>query len=134
MGKVLVFVYGTLMDGERNNRWMRGGEKICDAETAFGAALYGQGGVPYLKKEGFGCVVGEVWEVPERTLTESLDVLEGNPHVYRREREWFFVSGEADEFMGVPEVEAWVYVYQGRVSGKAYYDFRANERGARKCA
>lgn len=93
--KHLVFVYGTLKVGHRNNRLLREGGAV-----RFGKAVTGRhfvlydGGFPRLAEPkevnvnhlgNGGHVTGEVWLVSEPTMAQ-LDRLEGVPHHYRREK------------------------------------------------
>lgn len=70
----LVFCYGTLKSGERNNHLMRG-KLIGPAKTYEGFALIDLGTFPGLVK-GDKAIEGEVWEVDEANL-RLLDRFEG---------------------------------------------------------
>ncbi len=96
----LVFVYGTLLSGERNARWA-GSARRRSAWTT--GRLYDTGfGFPAFVRDGRDRVVGEVLEADDSQM-RSMDRLEGCPRLYRRER---IAVALADG----SRVEAWVYV------------------------
>lgn len=106
-GEVLVAVYGTLMQGEANERWRAGIPTI--AETTVRGTLYDtQHGYPAFVPSGMGTKSSRVCDVRMEVLSTDeaglahMDVLEGYPNLYRRERIGVDVNGE--------EREAWVYV------------------------
>jgi gamma-glutamylcyclotransferase (GGCT)/AIG2-like uncharacterized protein YtfP len=80
-----VFVYGTLMRGERNHSVLRLCRFLGETATAAGFRLYDLGAYPAMTKSetGSGTVIGELFEVDDVTL-ESLDRLEEHPEVYWR--------------------------------------------------
>lgn len=82
--KYYVFVYGTLMKGERNHEVMRraGGVFIGNAETIpeFDMTSY-RGAFPAMMIGGSWSIRGEVYEVDS---LEPLDILEGYPDFYYR--------------------------------------------------
>jgi gamma-glutamylcyclotransferase (GGCT)/AIG2-like uncharacterized protein YtfP len=80
-----VFVYGTLLAGESNHRLLDRAEFVGEAETEVGFTMLDLGSFPGVVRAGEGRVVGEVYQVDERTLAK-LDQLEGHPYFYRRER------------------------------------------------
>ena len=104
---ILVAVYGTLMQGERNARWRQGIPTI--AETCVPGVLYDTGyGFPAFVPHGMEPksarkfqVHVEVLETDEDGLAR-MDVLEGYPNLYRRERIVVDVNGQ--------KRLAWVYV------------------------
>ena len=82
--RTLVFVYGTLLVGESNHRFLKGAQLISpEARTQPGFRLHDLGPYPGLTRGGEQAVVGEVYEVDEPTLA-ALDRLEGHPRFYRR--------------------------------------------------
>jgi gamma-glutamylaminecyclotransferase len=81
----LVFVYGTLLVGERNHRLLKGAQLICDAKTAPRFHLHDLGPYPGLVRGGKHAVAGELYEVDQGTLAD-LDRLEDHPRYYRRTR------------------------------------------------
>jgi gamma-glutamylcyclotransferase (GGCT)/AIG2-like uncharacterized protein YtfP len=97
----LVFVYGTLLSGEGNNRRFLTTSKKLSDDKIVGFSMYDLGAFPAIspcddvKKE----IVGEVWEISDQILKE-LDYLEGYPRFYDRI--------EVGTSMG----EAWVYYHR----------------------
>lgn len=81
----LLFVYGTLMNGEPNHPVLgraiyRGAERISG-----GFGLVSLGAYPALVRDmNGGNVFGEVYEITPETLAAT-DRLEGHPHLYQRE-------------------------------------------------
>jgi gamma-glutamylaminecyclotransferase len=104
-----VFVYGTLLAGERNHHVL--GEAVClgPARTAPAFELYDFGPYPGLVAGGKTRVVGEVYAVDDATLAR-LDWLEGYPHLYDRqvidleEGEAIAYTVRADQVWGLPRV------------------------------
>ena len=78
-----VFVYGTLLSGERNHRYLVHARLIAEARTQPAFTLHDLGGFPGLVSGGDHAVVGEVYEVDEPTLA-AMDRLESHPDFYRR--------------------------------------------------
>jgi gamma-glutamylaminecyclotransferase len=78
-----VFVYGTLLRGEHNHRFLRNSQFIGEAQTTPGFALYDLGYFPAMVRADEGVVHGEVFEVDDATL-RALDRLEGYPILYQR--------------------------------------------------
>ena len=81
----LVFVYGTLMRGERHHDTMQRAVFVREAETPPRYELVLIDYYPALISEGSQAVQGELYEVDDATLKE-LDVLEEVPTLYQRER------------------------------------------------
>jgi len=118
--KHLVFVYGTLMTGMRNHHRM-----LNDGITLWGskANLYGDFTMearrtssgylaPIVMRnvpgDPHGIVNGEIYEVDNENLM-LLDMFEGHPDVYRRER---VTANYAKEGGDVGEITAWSYIYK----------------------
>lgn len=80
-----VFVYGTLLAGEPNHRLLEAASFVGAAETAPVFSLVDLGPFPALVGGGERAVVGEVYEVDRPTLAR-LDLLEGHPRFYKRQR------------------------------------------------
>lgn len=80
-----VFVYGTLLRGERNHGILGTATFVCEGRTLRGFSLRDLGTYPALVRDdaGEGCVHGEVYLIDELTLA-ALDALEGHPDHYRR--------------------------------------------------
>lgn len=97
-----VAVYGTLMAGERNERWAA--DALERKPCVLRGTLYDTGyGFPaFVPDEAGGEVQAELLTVTDATLSR-MDRLEGHPSLYRRERVTAALSGG-----GV--AEAWVYV------------------------
>ncbi|MEO1175338.1 MAG: gamma-glutamylcyclotransferase family protein [Myxococcota bacterium] len=77
---MLLFVYGTLMRGERAHHLLKKTAFITDDETPPTYKLLDLGEYPGLATEGTDAVVGEVFEVPA-ALLRSLDRYEGDEYV-----------------------------------------------------
>ena len=94
-----VFVYGTLLAGERNAHWARDAHR--ENASAVGT-IYDTGyGFPAFTREGATVVKGELLTVDDEGF-RSMDRLEGCPRLYRRER--IQVSTAAGN------ATAWVYI------------------------
>jgi gamma-glutamylaminecyclotransferase len=78
-----VFVYGTLLVGEENHRFLERARSIGRARTEPRFRLLDLGPYPAMLPGGEIGVHGEVYEVDRETL-ERLDALEDHPHLYRR--------------------------------------------------
>jgi gamma-glutamylcyclotransferase (GGCT)/AIG2-like uncharacterized protein YtfP len=114
-GKPRVFVYGTLKDGEANNRLLQtgGASKLGDFTVIGPYRMVDLGyypGVCRVSGQSDSPIVGEVWEVDEETL-HSLDILEGHPSYYKRvkvptdyKNAWIYLLPEED-VDGLPAVE-----------------------------
>lgn len=94
-----VFVYGTLLTGERNARWALGARRV--RATAKGT-IYDTGfGYPAFVRKGETRIEGELLLVDEEGF-KSMDRLEGYPRLYRREE--IMVTTESGRR------KAWVYI------------------------
>jgi gamma-glutamylaminecyclotransferase len=80
-----IFTYGTLMSGEGNHRQLRGARMLAVHRTEPRYALVSLGPYPALLAGGTTSVTGEVYEVDD-DLLRALDLFEGAPSLYRRER------------------------------------------------
>ncbi len=98
----LVAVYGTLLEGERNAHWGNGA--LSRRKASVRGVLYDTGySFPALVPEDTaGLVEAEVLEVDAKGLAK-MDVLEGYPRLYRRDR-------VTATFEDGGEAEVWVYV------------------------
>jgi gamma-glutamylaminecyclotransferase len=84
--KTTLFVYGTLMSGQKSNDLLAGQEFVRPAQTMPIYRLYGLGWHPGLvvdRTSGLS-VRGELWSVDDKTLAK-LDEYEGVPHWYTRD-------------------------------------------------
>jgi gamma-glutamylaminecyclotransferase len=101
-----VFVYGTLKSGFHNNHYLSGARFLTKAVSKDNYQLV-DGGIPYAVPAEYAQddvypIIGELWEVDDRTLSH-LDALEGHPQWYRREEREFSTY--------VGELSAWIYEY-----------------------
>ncbi|NVN82136.1 MULTISPECIES: gamma-glutamylcyclotransferase [unclassified Vibrio] len=94
----LVFVYGTLRQGQSNHHYLQNGELLGRFDTPESFALFDLGAYPAMIS-GKKSVAGEVYIINDEIL-ESLDRLEDVPVEYRRE--------QIETIFGL----AWVYLYQ----------------------
>lgn len=78
-----MFVYGTLLAGERNHRHLTGARLVGEARTKPAFRLHDLGPFPGLVAGGEHAVLGEVYAVDEATLA-ALDRLEDHPRLYQR--------------------------------------------------
>lgn len=87
-----VAVYGTLMAGERNERWAA--DALERKPCVIRGTLYDTGwGYPaFVPSEDCGEVQAELLTVTEATLAR-MDRLEGCPSLYRRERVTVALTG-----------------------------------------
>lgn len=100
--KVNVFVYGTLMKGQRAEHLL-GPNRVLKGDAVLeGYDVYDLGYYPAIA-HGSGRAYGEVWEIEERSL-RTLDHYEGEGDLYLREK--------VPVKVGNDEVEAYVYVFK----------------------
>lgn len=83
--ETLVFVYGTLLCGQSNHRFLDGARCLGEARTAPEFDLVDLGGFPALVKGGCTSVRGEVYACDSTTL-RALDELEDHPEFFQRTR------------------------------------------------
>ena len=106
----LLFVYGTLRRGCRNHHLLRSAEFVGKAHTKKRFALYSTN-IPYvIKWMAVSPIIGEVYRV-DAFLLAALDVHEGHPYWYRRER----VAVVLDDG---EELQAWLYFFDRAPQGK----------------
>ena len=87
MGKQLVFIYGTLKQGQCRGHSMQDGRYLGIALTTPSFAMYNVGDYPALIFDTLAAdhrVCGELYECDE-DLLEVLDRIEGVPHLYKRD-------------------------------------------------
>lgn len=82
MPTVRLFVYGSLLRGERHHGELSGVPFVRVARTIAAFTLYDLGEYPVLARGGHTAVAGEIYEVPEEG-TSALDKFEGEG--YRRD-------------------------------------------------
>jgi gamma-glutamylaminecyclotransferase len=97
-----IFVYGTLMSGERNNRFLQSAQFLCRATTMPCFDLLDLGPYPAMVENGRTAAHGEVYMVDDETLAQ-VDQLEGHPHFYLRTR-----------ITLANELEVWTYLLHPR--------------------
>jgi len=78
-----VFVYGTLLAGEKHHAFLDGARLLGQVRTVTGYRLHDLGAYPAMVEAGSGAVAGELYEVSADTL-KTLDRLEGVPGLFRR--------------------------------------------------
>jgi phosphoserine aminotransferase len=78
-----LFVYGTLLRGERSHHLLRAARFARETATAPGFRLVDLGEYPGLVKAPRGAVSGELYLVDDETL-RALDEFEGHPRLYWR--------------------------------------------------
>ncbi len=79
----LVFVYGTLLQGEVNHDLLATARFVAEARTEPCFELFDLGPFPAMNAGGQTAVLGEVYAVDDATLAR-LDRLEGHPSFYQR--------------------------------------------------
>lgn len=84
MEKIRIFVYGTLMREQANSRVLEGETYLGPAKTKAMYSLLNLGGCPGMVP-GDMSVSGELYEI-RRGMLILLDMIEGHPNLYRRER------------------------------------------------
>jgi gamma-glutamylaminecyclotransferase len=112
---VRIFVYGTLLRGERYHDVLGGAALVSVGRTAPGFQLVDLGEYPALVRGGEGSVVGEVYDVDDATLA-ALDQLEDHPRLYQRTSLVLAVGGvggaveayllSAERAAGLPTIES----------------------------
>ncbi len=102
-----IFVYGTLMDGERAHNKL--------SENTFigryvlpGFAMYNLGEFPGVKENANESVIGEVYEISESQLPE-FDYYEGEGYLYTRAVKEVFCDGNKS-------LMAYVYIYNPNIT------------------
>lgn len=83
MSTTRLFIYGSLMTGQRYHDHMAGAALVRCAWTQPSFELVDLGAYPALVDKGTVSVRGEIWEV-DSTLLARLDAFEEHPDIYRR--------------------------------------------------
>jgi len=104
----LVFVYGTLRQGESNHSFLANSQLLGRFDTKPEYGLYDLGLYPGLVS-GHQSISGEVYLIDDDTLAK-LDILEDVPVEYHRET------------IETPFGTAWIYIYQEATSQEALID------------
>lgn len=83
----LVAVYGTLKRGHHNNRLLERCKLVDSGKTKEKFTMYSHGGFPSIAKGGQKDtnIEVEVYEVPNKAISDNLDMLEGYPGWYDKE-------------------------------------------------
>jgi gamma-glutamylaminecyclotransferase len=102
-----LFTYGTLRRGEPNHPLLVRARFLGEAATPPRYALVDLGPFPAMIAGGQTAVVGEVYAVDETTLAR-LDILEGHPSFYQRQRIQLATGQEVEAYLMAP----------GRVAGR----------------
>lgn len=97
-GLARVFVYGTLMRGERNHCFLEGATFCGTAATEPRHRLLDLGAFPAMVAGGRASVAGEIYDVDAGTLA-ALDRLEGHPGFYRRTAVRLLDGGTAEAYL-----------------------------------
>lgn len=106
-----VFVYGTLMKGQRAEDYMVGSRYLMPAMLS-GYSMYNLGSFPGIRPEPEGTVAGEVYFVSDETM-RWLDRYEGEGSLYIRT--WVRVRNRA-RMNG--DLRTWAYVFNDRAEGE----------------
>lgn len=117
-GNCFVFVYGTLMRGERAHSFLSGAE-YAGEYMLIGYDIYDLGRYPGIVPAEGGTVFGEAYRVDKDMLTE-MDAYEGEGSLYFRRT----VTVENE----LGRLEAFVYVYARPISGKRIESGKWKER------
>lgn len=99
-----VFVYGTLLRGEPNHRFLARASWVGPARTQAEFELVDLGRFPAMVSPGRIAIVGELYDADESTLSK-LDALEGHPHFYGR-TEIVLEGGHRAQAYLLPEEQA----------------------------
>lgn len=91
-----VFVYGTLMKHNRNHGILTNSRFIGAAELENYGLYIVSPHFPGIKENKLAKVKGEVYEIDASTL-RRLDYLEGEGHLYKREKVIVFLNGAQHE-------------------------------------
>ena len=110
---IKIFVYGTLRKGDSRSFFLSDVEQakfLRDIKTKPQYTLVNVGMFPALIKEGNTSVVGELWEIDERTK-KALDLIEGVPLLYMDEEIYLEDDTSAIAYVfeynrGYPEIES----------------------------
>ena len=98
----MLFVYGTLLSGERSHGRLGAAEKVGEARTAAIFHLVDLGPYPAMVIEGNTAVVGELYRV-DATLLRELDVFEEVPLLFKRVQVPLESGSLADAYVMAPD-------------------------------
>jgi gamma-glutamylaminecyclotransferase len=99
-----LFVYGSLLSGEKHNEHLGGSRLVGAASTEPEYTLVDLGPYPALLADGTTSVSGEIYEVDGDVLA-ALDDFEGHPDEYRR-MPVRLLGGDAAETYVLPREKA----------------------------
>ena len=105
-----VFVYGTLMKGERNHHFLED-SKLLGASSVEGYDMYNVGWFPAIIR-GDSRILGELYEVSQEDMP-SIDALEGEGSLYRRRceitkgNEIAYLYEYLDDTSGLERISSW---------------------------
>jgi gamma-glutamylcyclotransferase (GGCT)/AIG2-like uncharacterized protein YtfP len=104
MDKILVFVYGTLKRGCRNNHYLSEAMFLGEAETVekYSMRRHKYWYPTVIETLEYYNIIGELWCCSESTL-KSLDRLEGYPDLFYRK--------EVPVIQDAKVINAWVYFF-----------------------
>ena len=102
----LVFVYGTLRQGEVNHHLLSGAEFCGKHVTRARYKMLHLGAYPGVVEGGSTAIVGEIYRVDRKRFVQ-LDRLEAYPSLYNR------------KLIPSPWGRAWIYLYRGNRSQRA---------------
>jgi gamma-glutamylaminecyclotransferase len=97
---MLVFAYGTLMDGQLNHRQLEGARLEAAARSVADFTLFDAGPWPAMVRGGSTAVSGELYAMSELQI-DTLDAFEGHPALFCR---------ESIELVDGRRAETWIYV------------------------
>jgi gamma-glutamylcyclotransferase (GGCT)/AIG2-like uncharacterized protein YtfP len=100
MSHHLVFVYGTLLQGECNSHWLNDARLYGPHHTQPLYSMLNLGEYPGVIEQGASSIIGEVYQINAQQLAQ-LDRLEEYPTLYCREP------------ITTPYGDAWIYLYRG---------------------
>ena len=104
-GRFFVFVYGTLKRGHGNHILMQDSVFLGPALTDKKYTMY-KSGIPFVSKSpNTTQIIGELYDVVKTTL-DDLDMLEGHPTWYKREKVPVTHISRQGE---IETVDAWLY-------------------------
>ncbi len=101
-----IFVYGTLMQGERAHSYLADAKFIGEYRLK-DYALYNLGWYPGIRPKKDSSVIGEVYEI-DASMLLRMDAYEGEGHLYHR------MHVVAENENGRIDVQAYVYAHEIR--------------------
>lgn len=105
MNRRLLFVYGTLLPGERSHALLAGSEAAGPARTAASFHLADCGEYPSLGRGGTSAAWGELYWITYATLA-LLDQFEGHPDLFERSSIALADGRQAEAYLAGPRAPA----------------------------